>query len=195
MDLLKRIIGIILIAAVVTALVLLVVGFVRSRSNNKTAEIKTESNSRIDTPSVSSTSNVEPEAMPQTGSNQKTFVSNGNTFGFPNNWGVLTCNNSANFELDPNNSQDSQISCDIALKPITVLVNSNAACKGTATTISNITVSKYRMENARGIDYQWCFTRNGASYNITHRVSQFGVRGTSKEDFSAAIEQMIANVK
>jgi hypothetical protein len=63
------------------------------------------------------------------------------------------------------------------------------------TTINGVSVQKYQVENIRGMDYQWCFSKNGVNYNVTHRVSATGVAGTSVQDYSAAIEEMIGSVK
>lgn len=196
MDLIKRIIGIILVAAVVTALVLLVVGFIRSRTTKTQTTVTTTTNEVIPAqPTVVNTNTTAPEPIPQTGESKKTLSSVGSTFSFPNTWGVLSCTNSANFELDPISSGDNRVNCDVAQKPITVLINSNLACKGQPATIGNMSVTKYRVENVRGVDYQWCFSKNGVNYNITHRVSAAGVRGTSAEDYSGKVEEMIGAVK
>lgn len=194
MDLLKRIIGIVLIAAVLTVVIFGVVGFIKSKVSPKAASV-TQTNTVSATPSAQTNISVSPEPIPQTGESKKNVNSVGVNFSFPNNWGVLSCSNSSNFELDPSNSSDSRIVCDIAQKPITVLVNSNLVCKGQPTNISGMNVLKYRVENARGVDYQWCFSKNGVNYNITHRVSPTAVRGTSTDDYSAKVEEMIGSVK
>lgn len=198
MEILKRIIGIILVAAVITALVLLVVTFIKSRTN---VAKSTSGNTQVTaSPAANQPVDVNVQALPQTStveqvnSSQKTINSLGNVFSVPASWGVLGCTNSANFELDPTSGSESKV-CDIAEKPITVLVNSRLACKGSASTIGNVSVQKYRVENVRGVDYQWCFSKNGVNYNITHRVSASGVRGTSVVDYSAKIEEMISSVK
>jgi cytoskeletal protein RodZ len=195
MDLLKRIIGIILVAAVITVVVVLVINFVRSRTSApKTNTPVTNVVEEIKTVPSANTNNT-PEVLPQTGNtNKKSLNSVGNVFSFPG-WGVLTCSNSANFEFDPTDGRDNRVVCNIAQKPITVLVNNAAVCKGEMTTINGVSVQKYQVENIRGMDYQWCFSKNGVNYNVTHRVSATGVAGTSVQDYSAAIEEMIGSVK
>lgn len=189
----KRVIGIIILAAIIVVIIVAVVGFFRSRQLSQT-------NLR---PSPTSIPNTTPEVIlgsptPQSGvSNQgnfKTQVVNGVTFRAPLNWGLLTCSNSNNFEFDPTNGQDSRVVCDVALKPVTVLVGNSQGCGGESVKLGEVQVQKLRIENQRGIDYRWCFSKDNTQFNVTHRVSAGGSRATSKEDYSGRIEEMIANL-
>lgn len=129
-----------------------------------------------------------------TADNMKMVEIKGVSFKYPQNFGLLTCTNSSNFEFDPYSNADQRVSCDRAQKPITVLVGSVQVCPGNIVNLGRLQVVKNRVENARGVDYRWCFSHSGSHFDITHRVSQSGARATSKDDFSAQIEQMITNI-
>lgn len=188
MDLLKRVIGIILVASVVVVVVVLVVSLVKSRIGEK-GQVATVSPSPVASVEVPSTGE---QPSPGVVATIKSYNALGVDVKYPTNWSLLTCSNSVNFELDPYGGADSRVACDVALKPVTVLVNSSSAvCRGVETNIGNLVVRRYRAENSRGVDYQWCFSVRGVNFNITHRVSQSGARATSKDDFSGTIEQMI----
>lgn len=126
--------------------------------------------------------------------NMKMVQIKGVSFKYPQNWGLLTCTNSSNFEFDPYSVTDQRMSCDRAQKPITVLVGSAQVCPGNTVNLGKLQVIKSKVENARGVDYRWCFSVDGTHFDITHRVSQSGARATSKDDFSTQIEQMITNI-
>jgi cytoskeletal protein RodZ len=174
MDLLKRIIGIILVAAVITVVVVLVINFVRSRTSApKTNTPVTNVVEEIKTVPSANTNNT-PEVLPQTGNtNKKSLNSVGNVFSFPG-WGVLTCSNSANFEFDPTDGRDNRVVCDIAQKPITVLVNNAAVCKGEMTTINGVSVQKYQVENiGAGDSFFYVMKRMGGKNSLPEVVDGF----------------------
>lgn len=120
----------------------------------------------------------------------KPYSGQGFNFKYPANWGILRCNNSQNFELDPLNPQDSSIACNVAVKPVTVLVSGNTSCSGQVVKIGDISVQKSRNDVAGGVEYRWC-TQTSPVLDITHRVSSSGGQATSPRDFSGQIEQMI----
>ncbi len=117
---------------------------------------------------------------------------------YPKNWGLLTCNNSENFELDPSASGKQVASCNAAVKPITVLVDSGYACQGESVTLGGkrgVKLVRQVMLQETGqpiTEYQWCFSAGGRNLYISHRVSPNNGLATSKEDYSSQIEQMIS---
>lgn len=112
---------------------------------------------------------------------------------YPKNWGMLSCNNSKNVELDPSTQVDAKVACDTATKPVTILVGDVSGCEGETQKIGNVDVVKSQDTDGNYTRYQWC-TKTSPVFNITHRVSQGGERATSKQDFSKQIEEMIANL-
>ncbi len=142
--------------------------------------------------------------VPQTGSSptsgeqtapvgRKVYNTAAFRFSYPDSWGVLSCSNSQNIELDPSNPQDLKLNCDIASKPVTVIVGETAGCQGDAVKIGNFDVVKTKVNEGSYIKYQWC-TKTEPVLNITHRVSPDGERATSKEDYSGQIEEIISNL-
>jgi len=114
---------------------------------------------------------------------------------FPGNWGLLTCNNSPNFELDPDNSIDQQITCDFAQKPITALVRSTATgCSGETIVLGQNSAVHSISQTTDFTVHRWC-TLTQPVLDITHRVSPFFLSITSTVDHSAEIEEMIANTR
>lgn len=135
--------------------------------------------------------------VPQTGGNPASDkkVHNAGDFQltYPKAWGIITCSNGKNVEFDPVNSADSNIACDVAIKPVTVIVSDISGCEGQAAKIGNIDVIKSQVTDAGYTKYQWC-TKTTPALNITHRVSQGGERATSKQDFSRQVEEIIATL-
>lgn len=130
-----------------------------------------------------------------TPANTKSFQGRGFTFNYPANWGILTCNNSGNFELDPINSRDQlKVACDYALKPITVLVNSQTCTGGENINKGGVLFNKITNRTSTGIEYKWC-TKTNPPLEISHRVSSNNGRATSRQDFSAQVEEMIGRIK
>ncbi len=146
-----------------------------------------------------------PTPAPQTGGQQqqptpqnnavKTVTVGGVTFSYPSKWGTLRCNNSQNVEFDPYNSVDQTMRCDVAVKPITVLVGGAPACAGEPVTLGNARVIRSKVNTNMGTEYRWCVSGVGNNFDITHRVSSTSARANSRDDFSQAIEQMISNIR
>lgn len=124
----------------------------------------------------------------------KIYNGSGFQLKYPKNWGLLTCNNSQNFELDPTSSNDSpNYACDLAVKPITILVGNND-CSGVSETINGINVVKSVKTYANGgIDYDWC-TQTTPALHMSNRVDPTGARATSKTDYSYQVEQIISSL-
>lgn len=134
--------------------------------------------------------------LPQTGSvasDNKTY--NGGSFqlSFSKNWGVLTCTNSANLELDPANGIDSKIECGSALKPVTIIVDDISGCSGENIKIGETLAVKSKKVEGGYTSYQWC-TKTEPVLNITHRVSKGGEKAVSPEDYYLKIEEMISSI-
>lgn len=140
-----------------------------------------------------SATQTQPQAVGNPGPDKKVFNGGDFQFVYPKSWGMAACANSKNVEFDPTNPTDSKISCDTALKPVTILVGEVAGCEGQTQKIGNVDVVKSQDTDGNYTRYQWC-TKTTPVFNITHRVSQGGERATSKQDFSKQIEEMIANL-
>lgn len=126
--------------------------------------------------------------------NLETYNASNFSISFSKSWGLLTCNNSSNFELDPTNSTDQlNYSCNYAVEPVTVLVG-NVSCQGETVKLGNITVIKSVVNTSTGKNYRWC-TQTQPMLDITHRVSSGGGRATSTQDYSSQIEEMIKTFK
>lgn len=115
---------------------------------------------------------------------------------YPKNWGLLTCNNSQNFEFDPTNfANQTGFPCDRAVKPITVLVGQYSCSGGTTVNLGGVSVRKIVTENVRttsgglGREYHLC-TNTTPSLDITHRVGSGPA--FSSQDYSTQVEQMIS---
>ncbi|MCL4366804.1 hypothetical protein M1563_01400 [Patescibacteria group bacterium] len=119
------------------------------------------------------------------------------TIYYPETWGLLTCSNSKNIEFDPTSNQDlPQVVCNIAVKPITVLVSSQLSCSGTTTKIGGYTVVKSSVTKDDGITTnRWCVDLGVTKLDITDRVAATGARATATQDYSSQIEQLIQNIK
>src|SRR5581483_2817476 len=122
-----------LIIALIGGVIFYLVNFIRSRQDTGEATSNifptTSANIVIANPSpsvypVASTTPNQTAQTPTTGINGNSKFINTGSFqlSFPNSWGVLSCSNSKNFELDPYNSTDSTVTCSHATKPVTVLV-------------------------------------------------------------------------
>lgn len=146
------------------------------------------------------TSSLPTGSSPATGSQLgvgvKTYTGTNFKLHYPQNWGLLTCSNSQNFELDPVNSSDSLgVVCNFAQKSITVLVSpSFSNCQGNSTNIATVAVIKSKTTTEGETDYRWC-TKQPPFLDITHRVSPNPPSGAySKEDYSDQIEQLISSL-
>ncbi|MBI3485612.1 hypothetical protein HY025_01560 [Candidatus Daviesbacteria bacterium] len=116
---------------------------------------------------------------------------------YPKNWGVLTCNNSINIELDPyNSSNQPNYPCDFAIKPVTFLVGVTGNCLSEQTIkLGESSVIKLKQNVTSGVNYHWCVKDASLNFDITHRVNSTGSRATSKDDFSSQVEQIISSIK
>lgn len=143
-------------------------------------------------------------AVPRTGGDQvspqpvsgetKSHQGVGFSLSYPKQWGLLTCANSQHLELDPATSTDQlNIACDVAQKPITVLVGSSN-CQGEAVALGNIQLIKQKETTGTGVNYKWC-TNTDPKLEISHRVSSAGEPATSQQDFSKQIEEMIKSLR
>ncbi len=128
--------------------------------------------------------------------NFKTYSGAGFSLKYPKSWGLLTCSNSQNFELDPTNGSDQlNVPCDYALKPVSVLVNSND-CTGTPITLGANAFLKTKTTTPEGdAKYSWCTKSSVPNLNVTHRVSPQTARGYSNSDYSSQIEEMLKTVR
>ncbi len=133
---------------------------------------------------------------PQDTSNDTvTYQGEGFNLSYPKNWGLITCNNSKNFEFDPYNPGKKTISCDRAQKPTTFLVNSGLSCQGgEVVKIGNYSVRKTKQQYRDWQTNQWCLETSGKTFDITNRVSSSGAVGTGKDDFSSEIEKIISSI-
>jgi hypothetical protein len=125
--------------------------------------------------------------------NTKTYSAGDVQMIYPNNWGLLTCSNSLNFEFDPKNPEDSQVVCSLAQKPVTILVNDSTGCAGDLIDIGPVKVQKQMQEEEGYRTYQWC-TQTSPRLNISHRSSTYGAPATSPEDYSKQVEEMISRL-
>ncbi len=154
-------------------------------SSNAEAPITT--NTVTPAPSPLVTQSIDP--------NFKIYNGEGFQFQYPKNWGLLTCSNSKNIEFDPTNSTDQlNVRCGQAVKPITILVNSSAGCSGPAVNVGTIPVLRHtHTYNDGQKDYVWC-TQLQPLLNISTRTSQNGSRATSPIDYSTQVEQLISTI-
>lgn len=166
------------------------------KNSNPLSRLETVTNSPTPTPSISKNPTL-PVTNNQIVAPVSTKVYQGGNFtiNYPQKWGIVTCNNSQNFELDPYNSTDlKNYSCDRAIKPITILVSNSALnCSGDTVKIGNSTVIKSKTVTANWLKNRWCVNKNGVSLDITNRVAPSGT-GTGKDDFSSQIEQIISGL-
>lgn len=192
----------VLVLALIIGLVFYLVRFIQSRRVSSTQPSSPEINQVTPSPGSSGSS-----VTPPAGSTSDSGVSSGNNLrdikifsgqGFqvryPKGWGVLTCNNSQNFELDPLNSQDQLgVNCDVAVKSVTVLVNPGKICQGENVVLGNVKVVRSKKSDGGYTRYEWC-TNTNPVLNFTHRVSTAGEPATSKNDYSIQVEQIIKSI-
>jgi hypothetical protein len=195
---------ILIVMAILGGTIYYLVRFVQSRqspTNTVVTQSPTPSGNPNSTGNNVSTGN-QPSAAnnsnaPQTTSNPnlKVYSGEGYQLPYPKAWGLLTCNNSQNIELDPSNSTDNpKFGCDYAVKPITVMVYQNEiSCPGSKVNIGNVSVIKSKNTQGNQTTYRWC-TQTTPSLDITHRVSSISSPASSKADYSAQVEEMIARL-
>lgn len=188
-----------IIIALIGGIIFYVTRIIRGRQVPRTASTSSPQGTiRMVSPSPTTTPSTtqapsSPQGTPRTQTlpaNTKRFKSSGFELVYPQNWGILTCNNSKNIELDPNSNVDQiNVVCDYAQKPITILIN-GSNCQGETISKGGITSVKSVGDFNGGKEYKWC-TKTTPSLEITHRVNPNGGRATSKEDVSTQIEDIV----
>lgn len=193
------------IGGVIFLLLLVVFGVAYFSSKNKPKAparrtvTASASPTSLTVPVASSVPTAGSQGTPTTPDTSGTKLFSGSNFSlrYPNAWGLLKCSNSANFELDPENATDQpNVVCNVAVKPITVLVSRQAlTCQGDTVQLGyNQVVRSKTPRRDGGTTYRWCVNGRAASLDITNRVSSTGAPATSKEDYSSAVEQMISTL-
>lgn len=197
-------VGLIILAIIVGSIYYLV-KFVQTRiaSNRQSPQASVQNiaqGSLNANPAISGqTSDSNPTSAPGTSANPNRnvkFYNVSDTFrlNYPQNWGILKCTDTGNFELDPLNSEDGSIACDLATKPVTVILNNINGCDGESVKLGATETIKSKKVDSDGYTvYQWC-TKTEPVLNITHRVSKNGERATSPDDYSAQVEEIISNL-
>ena len=188
-------IALLLVLVLVFGTIFYLVKFIQSRQKQASTQttFQTSTSSAIPTfnPLQVATGSA---ALNSADANSKTYNAAGIQISYPKTWGLLTCSNSENIEFDPYNKTDQlKVACDLAQKPITVLVGPNS-CPGDVVKLGSVTVTKSKTTTTTGVKYRWC-TKTTPSLDITHRVSTETKRGFSKDDFSAEIEKMISTLR
>ncbi len=182
-----------LIAALIVGAIIFLTNLLRGRSSGPT--VVTSSPSPVVTASPSSNTPVTSQ-NPSTPNNSKYIGIGGYSMSYPANWGVLRCTNSTNVEFDPYNPMDQTAVCDYAVKPVTVLVATAVVnCPGEQVLLGGNRVIRSKIQTQTSLDYRWCVFGNSVTLDITHRVSSTGSRATSKDDFSAKVEEMISSMR
>lgn len=193
------IISVILIAAILGGVFYLLKNSKQLNLGNKGASIS--SLPVIQASPTSTPENISPtQTQNQTSitNTQNTKIYQGQNFilKYPADWGIVTCSNSKNIEFDPYNKNDLiNYPCDSAIKPITILIsNQPVSCPGDIVKIGNNSVAKSKTETANWLKNRWCLNKLGINLDVTNRIAPTGITGTSKDDFSKQIEQMISNL-
>lgn len=188
---------VLIIIALVITVIYYLIQFIRSRQTATPGEIFPQASvtaSPVATGTVNTpTTGAQPTA-PQAG--LKTY--NGAGFGvqYPQSWGLLTCNNSPHFEFDPSSPSDqANMTCDVAVKPVTVLVGAGNRCSGgEQINLGGNNVTRVKDASSGSVDYTWCV--NGPTYlEFSHRVSPNGTGAYSSQDYSTQVEQIISNLR
>lgn len=198
-SLIIAVLGLIVIVAIIVGTVVFLIRGVRNRSNSNTVFPQpTPVASQVPVFSTSPAPTTLPSATtpPSTSTNGslKTYNGRGFTIQYPKGWGLLTCSNSANFELDPYNGIDQlNVGCNYAQKPVTILVG-GGNCSGESVSVGSVTVMKSGQQTNTGTNYRWC-TKTQPALDITHRVSSTASPATSNQDFSKEIEEIIKTFK
>ncbi|MBI2595243.1 hypothetical protein HYW46_00720 [Candidatus Daviesbacteria bacterium] len=173
--------------------------FVKGFGGRQTATLQKQSDSPK--PAASGFDAKPPSPSPQTpakpgeitSSGMKSYKGEGFEIFYPKNWGLLTCSNSKNIELDPLNSADfKDVVCGRAQKPITILVGNNAKCQGTEVDLGGKKVIRSKISITGYTKYQWCAPT--LLLDITHRVSSDNSPASSKDDYSSKVEEMISGI-
>lgn len=196
------IVGIIVLAIIIGSIYYLI-QFIRGRQSgqstvtNQTRTVKpTATSSATIAVNQASPTNNQPDQRTQGNQSTDFKVFNEGDFQitYLKNWGLLTCNNSSNIELDPTNSTDMlKVRCEKAVKPITVLKNSIGCANGQNLTLGSHQVLKTKATEGSYTRYEWCVKSVPPLY-ITHRTSGSNDQASSKEDYSKQIEELISRI-
>lgn len=197
----SAIIGILVLALIIGVIIYLIRFITNRPPTNPTPTPRpsvTVRPSNQPTPTASQNPNPDPTVpgatTPPT-TDTKKYPGSGFEINYPANWGILTCNNSANFEFDPTNPADFKgVACEYALKPITILVGSNSCQDGESVTKGGVSFTKIKKTTSTGVNYKWC-TQTTPALEITHRVSSQDGRAKSTQDFSAQVEELISRIR
>lgn len=195
------VISVILIAAILGGIFYLLKNSKQLSFNNQETPLsKLQVAGSSPTPQTSG-ENITPSPKPTTqptvsAGNTKTYQGQNFVLHYPGNWGILTCNNSLNIELDPYNSNDLRnYACDSAIKPVTIIVSKEPlSCPGENLKIGSCNVVKSKVDTANWVKNRWCVSKGGVNLDITNRVAPTGITGTGKDDFSTQIEQIISSL-
>lgn len=206
-NLIAAIIVIILVLAVVFGTILYLTKSFGGRINlfgslPKVTSLPIKTSNPIATSSPSSTKQVTSNPIISTpvptivsvGGGKSIYYAKGFQIQYPANWGVLSCTTSSNFEFDPYNSANQKLSCDRAVKPITVLIDQGLACRGDLKKIGSHQVYVSKVAYRDWLTNEYCLNESGRNIDITNRVATTGAIGTGKDDFSSQVEQMISTI-
>lgn len=183
-------IGLLTLAAVLVSLFYVL----KSAKVSKITQPAEVPNSLSRLPGIAATPTAAGSAAP-TLSDGKIFKGQGFSLNFPNNWGLLTCGNSNNFEFDPKGGEMKDVVCGRALKPVTFVIVEKLNCSGEPIKLGNNHATKTKTLSENGdVSYRWCTMVGNISFDITHRVSESGGRATSQNDFSKEVEKIIASI-
>lgn len=139
--------------------------------------------------------NPTPTPTPQPVQLFRIFRGPGFSLSFPQNWSLLTCLNSQNFEMDPFGRGDQRIICTSAQEPITIILQNNLSnCPGDSIMVGNTPVLKSTSVTSEFNQIKWC-TQTQPVLSITHRISSIPQPAVSVVDFSADIENMISSLQ
>ncbi len=170
--------------------------FVKGFQNRKTGN---QSNTAKPSATAVAKSSLAPSPSLQTNGKMpgtKTYRGAGFQIFYPEKWGLLTCGNSLNFELDPTNSTDiKSVKCEVAQKPMTILTDVTTCLKDSTETVNlgDIQVIRSKASIAGYTKYHWCILK--PPLDITHRVSSDNSPASSRDDFSTQIEELISKIR
>lgn len=167
----------------------------KSRNTNQERAALDSLSKRSDNQAILPSQVVDTNNSSEPSLGQKIYSGSGFAIRYPDSWGVLSCSNSEHLEFDPYGTDIGGVVCDVAVKPITVLVTKQLNCQGETTSLGGAQVVRSKESSDGDINYRWCVSLGGKNFDITHRVSQTGVRATSKDDFSSKIEELISNIQ
>lgn len=185
-------VGLVVLAIIIGSIYYLI-QFIRNRNTTDVVN-----NQITATASPASSAQVEVDInqgnIQQASTDNKTFNAGDFQIAYPKSWGVLTCSNSANIELDPTSGQDNlKVVCSTAVKPVTIMKEATGCANGEMVDLGSFKVVRTKATEGSYTRYEWC-TKTVPALYITHRVSNDGSPATSKEDFSKQVEDMISRL-